>query len=154
MTGHPVERRRDPRDNEEAAAFKGLGQAVTVTRERRGLTREQLAGQCEMTQSELEKIERGEFDEWWGGLRRIAKAFGMPFPALMMEAEEFAPGRGGEDWRQSAREAEADSASTASSSASKTRGASSGSSLPPAGSGPRGTARAPSRTAASLSEEA
>ena len=63
-----------------------------------------------MTRPELEKIERGELDEWWGGIRMVAKAFGMPLPALMMEVEEFAPGKGGERWRQSAGEAEADSA--------------------------------------------
>lgn len=104
------QRRRAPRDDEEAAAFKGLGQAVTVIRERRGMDRDTLAEKAEMTRAELEKIERGELDEWWGGIRMIAKAFGMPVPALMMEAEEFAPGKGGEKWRQDAREAEDDSA--------------------------------------------
>jgi hypothetical protein len=34
----------------------------------------------------------------------------MTFPALMMEVEEFAPGKGGEEWRRSAGEAEGDSA--------------------------------------------
>lgn len=110
MTGKPVERRREPRNDEEAAAFKGLGQAVTVIRERRGMSRDELAAKAEMTVPELEAIERGELDEWWGGLRMIAKAFDMSFPALMMEVEEFAPGKGGEDWRRSAGEAESDSA--------------------------------------------
>jgi transcriptional regulator with XRE-family HTH domain len=104
------QRRRHPRDDEEAAAFRGLGQAITVIRERRGMSREELADKAEMTVPELRKIERGQLDEWWGGIRMIAKAFGMPVPALMMEAEEFASGKGGEQWRQSAREAEADSA--------------------------------------------
>ena len=102
--------RRPPRDEEEAAAFTGLGQAITVIRERRGMDRDELAAKAEMTRPELEKIERGELDEWWGGIRLVAKAFGMPLPALMMEAEEFAPGRGGESWRQKAREAESGSA--------------------------------------------
>ncbi|HEX7279855.1 MAG TPA: helix-turn-helix transcriptional regulator [Solirubrobacterales bacterium] len=111
MTGKkPVEVRRPPRDDEEAAAFRGMGQAVTVIRERRGVSREELASKTGMKVPELEKIERGELDEWWGGIRMIAKAFEMPLPALMMEAEEFAPGKGGEEWRQSVREAEADSA--------------------------------------------
>jgi transcriptional regulator with XRE-family HTH domain len=110
MTEHPLEQRRSPRDDEEAASFKGLGQAVTVIRKRRGMDRDTLAKKAEMTQPELEKIERGEFDEWWGGLRAIAKAFEMSLPALMMEAEEFAPGRGGESWRRNAGEAEGDSA--------------------------------------------
>lgn len=41
---------------------------------------------------ELEAFERGELDEWWGGVRMVAKAFGMPLPALLIEVEEFAPG--------------------------------------------------------------
>lgn len=106
----PVERRRPPRDDEEAAAFKGMGQAVTVIRERQDMSRDDLADKTEMTVEELEVIERGELDEGWGGLRVIAKAFGMPVGALMNEAEEFAPGPGGEQWRQEAREAEAGSA--------------------------------------------
>jgi transcriptional regulator with XRE-family HTH domain len=110
MTRKPVERRREPRNDEEAAAFKGLGQAVTVIRERRSMIRDELAAKAEMTVPELEAIERGELDEWWGGLRLVAKALDMPLGALFIEAEEFAPGSGGEQWRQSAREAEAGSA--------------------------------------------
>lgn len=105
-----TQRRQPPRDEEEAAAFKGLGQAITVIRERRGIGRDALAAEAEMAVVELEAIERGEMDESWGGLRMIAKALDTPMPALFMEAEEFAPGKGGEKWRQSAREAEADSA--------------------------------------------
>jgi transcriptional regulator with XRE-family HTH domain len=106
----PVEVRRPPRDEEEAAAFKGLGQAVTVIRERRGMSREELAAHSEMTVQELEEIEAGEMDEGWGSFRVIAKAFGMAVGALMIEGEEFAPGKGGEEWRQSTREGEAGSA--------------------------------------------
>jgi transcriptional regulator with XRE-family HTH domain len=102
--------RRKPRDAEEAAALRGLGQAVTVIRERRGIERDELAAKCEMTPAELEVIEGGGVDETWGGVRLIAKALGMPLGALMIEAEEFAPGAGGERWRQNTREAEADSA--------------------------------------------
>jgi transcriptional regulator with XRE-family HTH domain len=104
------EQQRPPRDEEEAAAFKGMGQAVTIIRERRGMDREELAARCEMTPAELEEIERGELDERWGDLRLLAKALDTPLPALLMEAEEFAPGRGGEQWRQSSGEAEAGSA--------------------------------------------
>lgn len=102
--------RRKPRDDEEAASFKGMGQAITVIRERRGMSREELAANCDMTPAELETVERGELDESWGITRRIAKALGMSLQALMNEAEEFAPGLGGEQWRQSTREAEGDSA--------------------------------------------
>lgn len=107
MTGR---RNGKPRDDEEAAAFKGMGQAITVIRERRGISREELAAKCEMTPAELRKIERGETDESWGGVRLIAKRLDMPLGALMIEAEEFAPGPGGEAWRQNTREAEGDSA--------------------------------------------
>jgi len=102
------QQRRSPRDAEEAAAFKGMGQAITIIRERQGLGRDELASSCEMSKAELERIESGEFDEWWGGLRQLAKALGVPLPALLTEAEEFAPGPGGEKWRQSAREAGSD----------------------------------------------
>jgi transcriptional regulator with XRE-family HTH domain len=109
MTRRPVELRRPPRNDEEAAAFKGLGHTVTVIRERQDMTRNELAARSEMTTPELERIERGELDEGWGGLRVIAKAFGMPVGALMNEAEEFAPGPGGESWRRETRDAEAGS---------------------------------------------
>lgn len=105
-----AESRRQLRDAEEAAAFKGMGQAITVIRERRGMSREELAAQCEMTPAELEQVELGEADESWGGVRMIAKGLDMPLGALMIEAEEFAPGPGGEAWRQNTREAEGDSA--------------------------------------------
>jgi transcriptional regulator with XRE-family HTH domain len=105
MTGQQPRR---PRDAEEAAAFTGMGQAIRVIRERRGLAREALAARCEMTPAELEALERGEIDESWGGIRLIAKALEMPLGALMIEAEEFAPGPGGEAWRQNTSEPEGD----------------------------------------------
>jgi ribosome-binding protein aMBF1 (putative translation factor) len=107
MTEQP---RRPPRDEEEAAAFNGLGQAIVLVRERRGMSREDLAAKCDMTPAELETVERGDLDESWGQARRIAQALEMPLPALMSEAEEFAPGPGGEQWRRATRDAEADSA--------------------------------------------
>lgn len=102
--------RPQPRDeDEEAAAFKGMGHAITILRERQGMDRDELASKCEMTPDELEAIERGELDEGWGGLRLLAKALDTPLPALLTQAEEFAPGPGGEKWRQSAGEAESGS---------------------------------------------
>ena len=98
--------RGKPRDAEEAAAFAGMGQAITVIRVKRGISRDDLAARCQMTTAELVKIERGELDESWGGIRLIAKALDMPLGALMIEAEEFAPGRGGEAWRQNTRQAD------------------------------------------------
>lgn len=43
------QRRKQPRDDEEAAAFKGIGQAVTIIRERRSMDRNTLAAKAEMT---------------------------------------------------------------------------------------------------------
>jgi hypothetical protein len=37
MTAKPVERRREPRNDEEAAVFKSLGWTITAIRERRGM---------------------------------------------------------------------------------------------------------------------
>ena len=65
-----------------------------------------LAHKVEMTVKELEILERGERDERWGDLRLIARALEMPLAALLIEAEEFAPGPGGEKWGQKPREAE------------------------------------------------
>jgi transcriptional regulator with XRE-family HTH domain len=95
----PQQRREPPRDDEEAAAFKGLGQAVTLIRERRGVGRDELAAKAEMTPAELEQVERGGLDEWWGGLRMIAKAAGMPLSTLVSETERSSPGNGGESGR-------------------------------------------------------
>lgn len=60
------QRREPPRDDEEAAAFKGLGRAVTLMRERKGMDRDEFAAKAEMTPTELADVERGELDEWWG----------------------------------------------------------------------------------------
>lgn len=87
------QRRRRPRDDEEAAAFRGMGQAVAAIRERHGMGKDDLASKVEMTVGELEAIERGELDEWWGGLRMIAKAFDLPLSELVIEADAFASGK-------------------------------------------------------------
>lgn len=81
-----LEDRRPPRDEEEAASFKGMGRTRTINRERKGMTRAEFAPRCEMTVPELEAIERGELDEWWGGLRMIAEGLDMTLPALLREA--------------------------------------------------------------------
>jgi transcriptional regulator with XRE-family HTH domain len=84
-----TQKRRPPRDDEEAAAFKGLGKAITTIRKRRGLGRDELASRCEITRVELEKLEGGSLDESWGGLRHIAKLLGVSLPALLNEAEKL-----------------------------------------------------------------
>jgi transcriptional regulator with XRE-family HTH domain len=99
-----------PHDEEHVASLKGMGHAITIIRERRRMTREELAPKAEMTVEELEAIERGELHERWGGLRAMAQALGMTLPELLNQAEEQAPGPGGEQWRRRSGEAEADSA--------------------------------------------
>ncbi|MGN6256418.1 MAG: helix-turn-helix domain-containing protein [Solirubrobacterales bacterium] len=105
-----MERDDPPRDEEEAASFQGMGQAITITRERRGLSREEVAQESEMKVAKLEAIERGELHALWGDLRRIAKGLEIPLPELFIQAEEHAPGPGGEVWRQWSGEAGSDSA--------------------------------------------
>lgn len=96
----PQQRREPPRDDDEAAAFEAMGQAVTLLRERKGMDRDELAAKVELTPTELEQVERGEQDEWWGGLRLIAQAAGVPLSTLVREAEKSSPGNGGESERE------------------------------------------------------
>ncbi len=70
-----------------------MGQAITAIRERHEMSRDDLASKAEMTVPELEAVERGELDEWWGGLRMIAKAFDMPLSELLIEAEASVSGK-------------------------------------------------------------
>jgi ribosome-binding protein aMBF1 (putative translation factor) len=102
---HPQEP-EPARDEVHEASLKGMGRAVAIIRERREMSREELAPRCELTLHELEAIERGELHEQWGGLRKIAEALGVALPTLIVEAEERAPGPGGEKWRQGAGKAE------------------------------------------------
>lgn len=80
----PCGTRRYPRRERR---LEQLGLVIATIRERLDMDQEELAAKAEMTRPELEKIERGELDEWWGGIRLVAEAFGMTLPALMMELE-------------------------------------------------------------------
>jgi transcriptional regulator with XRE-family HTH domain len=100
-----LERQEPPRDEEEAAAYKGMDRAVTALREERGMSVEELASRSGVPPAELQRIEGGEFAERWGDLGRIAKALETTLPALISKAEELAPGPGGEAWRESSRQA-------------------------------------------------
>jgi transcriptional regulator with XRE-family HTH domain len=104
-----LERRDQPRDEEEAAELKRMGQTVTSNRERRGMTREELAPKSGMTVPELERLEAGEVWELWGDLGKVAKGLGMHLYKLFMEYEGYTLGPGGEKRRQSSGEAESDS---------------------------------------------
>lgn len=89
-----------PNDEEHIASLKGMGRAITILRERRGLSREEVAPKTEMTVEELEALERGEVHERWGGLRIVAQALGVPLSTLLREAEEQASGPGGAKQRK------------------------------------------------------
>jgi transcriptional regulator with XRE-family HTH domain len=84
-----MERHDPPRDEEEVAEFEAMGQAVTVIREGRGMTRGELAPKCGMTVPELQRIESGTVGERWGDLRRVAQGLGIPLPALLRKFEEL-----------------------------------------------------------------
>lgn len=99
-----------PRDDEEAAAFRGMGQAIAAIRERQGMGRDELASKAGIERSVLERIERGETDEFWGGIRSLAQALDIPLDALFIEAEKFAPEDEGEKLPQTAGEADSDRA--------------------------------------------
>ncbi len=95
-----LERRDLAPDGDEVADLKEMGHAITLIREGRGVTREDLAPECEMTLAELKKIEGGEIHALWGDLRRIAIGLGMPLPELFTQAEEHAPRLRGERRRR------------------------------------------------------
>jgi transcriptional regulator with XRE-family HTH domain len=112
-----VEEPQPPQDEEHIASLKGMGEAITILRERHGLSRDEVAPKAEMTVEELEALERGEVHERWGGLRKVAYGIGVPLAELLTTAEESAPGSGGEAWRRktgeaksSARDAQSDTA--------------------------------------------
>lgn len=92
---------------EDDAAFKGMGQVIAETRERRGIGREAFAAMIGRDRPGLERLERGEVDEEWGTLRLAARALEMPLDRLVELAEEAAGGEGGAQWRRWSRNAEA-----------------------------------------------
>jgi ribosome-binding protein aMBF1 (putative translation factor) len=83
-----------------------MGAAITMLRERAGMSCTALAEKIGARQADVEKIERGELVADWGALRAFAKELRVPVPTLMELAEESAPGMGGEEWRRWSREAE------------------------------------------------
>lgn len=82
-----------------------MGQAIAALRERRQLSRDELAAEAGLPDPSLEAIEEGAVDADWGTLRKLASALGVPLEELMQAAEELAPGPGGEQWRRWSREA-------------------------------------------------
>lgn len=100
----------DPSQDEESiASDKAMGEVITMLREERGMSPEEVAQRAEMTVQNLEEIERGEVEPTWGELRRLAAALSVLLSALLRMVEERTPGPEGERWRRMAAEAEADS---------------------------------------------
>jgi transcriptional regulator with XRE-family HTH domain len=94
-----------PHTPEDSASFKGMGQAIATLRERRKLSRDELAGEAGLPVPSLQAIENGEADADWGTLRKLAAALDVSLGELIEAAEELAPGAGGEQWRRWTREA-------------------------------------------------
>ena len=69
----------------------GLGEAIKVLRERRGIQQKVLAQRAELHRSWIYKIESGKVDPTWGDMRRIARGLGVELRELAEEAEEREP---------------------------------------------------------------
>jgi ribosome-binding protein aMBF1 (putative translation factor) len=83
-----------------------MGAAITMHRERAGMSHAELAEKIETRQVDVEKLERGELAADWATLRVLARVLGLPLDTLIELAEESAPGEGGEEWRRWSRQAE------------------------------------------------
>jgi ribosome-binding protein aMBF1 (putative translation factor) len=94
---------RRPRNAEDDASFQGLGLAVRALREERGWSPGELAEKIEDDLSIIERIERGTVDADWATLRVLATALNLPLPDLIAQAEQMAPGHGGDQWRAHSR---------------------------------------------------
>lgn len=95
-----------PRNQEDDAAFQGLGRVITEIRERRGMNPDEFAKRIGKQGRTVERLERGELNADWGTLRLTARAPEIPLDSLIELAEEAAPGPGGEEWRRWSRTAE------------------------------------------------
>jgi ribosome-binding protein aMBF1 (putative translation factor) len=94
------------RNREDDASFVGMGETIIQLREKRGMSRDDLAEMIEEEPAILERLERGEANADWAMLRVIAYALTLPLRTLIELAEEAAPGEGGEEWRRKTREVE------------------------------------------------
>ena len=66
---------------------RALGSAVRALRERAGLSPAALAGRAEISVSLLARIESGDDDPSWGGMRRVARGLGVSMEELSEVAE-------------------------------------------------------------------
>ncbi|HET7590985.1 MAG TPA: helix-turn-helix transcriptional regulator [Solirubrobacterales bacterium] len=81
---------RDPRvfDEDERPWFEALGKAITGLREARDMSQTDLAAAADLEPQWIGEIEAGAVAAPWGHLRRIARAFGMELPDLIVAGEE------------------------------------------------------------------
>lgn len=69
----------------------GIGAAVRELREHRGIPKGDLAHMADLPDSDLEAIEAGTAEEYWGDLRKLAPALGVALTGLIEMGEELAP---------------------------------------------------------------
>jgi len=89
---------------EQKAGQVGLGRAVTHLHEQAALTQGELPKRADLSQAELEEIERGDVDPTWGELRRITYALNVELDNLLELSIEMAPGPAGDRLRQQEQE--------------------------------------------------
>lgn len=79
---------------DDVESFQDMGAAIAAFREKRGVTRSELAANAGFHFETVGRIERGEGGARWGTLRRLAYALDIELSALIKRAEELALVRG------------------------------------------------------------
>ncbi|MEK6537172.1 MAG: helix-turn-helix transcriptional regulator [Actinomycetota bacterium] len=77
-----------------------IGQRVLATRERRGLTQQDLADRAEMARANITRLEAGKHAPKLDTLRRIAVALGLEVSDLLKEPS-YRPGVEDAQWLES-----------------------------------------------------
>src|SRR3954454_14997357 len=90
---------------EHKAGQVGLGRAVRHLRGQAGLTHAEPSSRSDLSDAELEVVERGDVDPTWGDLRRIAYGMNVELDNLLQLGVELAPGPAGERLRKQEQEA-------------------------------------------------
>lgn len=80
------------RGGSERGPDAALGAAIIELRERRGLSRAELARRAELDPADIGGIESGGLEPTWGDLRRIAQGLDEPLESLLELAERLEQG--------------------------------------------------------------
>jgi transcriptional regulator with XRE-family HTH domain len=67
----------------------GLGEAVRLLREKRGITQERLAQDAGVTTGTISLVERGRSNPAWGTVRAVASGLGVPMVEIVKLAEKI-----------------------------------------------------------------